>query len=1193
MEKYYEFRYIETSSVQSSPQQIFDEREDQTTLLQFLQKQDRVILLGNPGVGKTTELRNLFDHIWEKIDETGEVPLSLNLKNFRKPHTIEDLIRFPDWQTLSSIVFIFDGLDEIADIQDFISELEIFMIKFSHLNFKFVLSCRTNIYEKYLIDITGFETVYLKSLTEVQIKNILKNKYDITILPEKLDKYYSNIQTPFNLDLFAKYYLENNSFPTSVKESWELFINGEVEKAREVLLKRFQISRIEILKALEEIAITNELMQQNIISEEDLFKILGSKGNDIFQELPFIEKNSSQDSFVFRHKNYQEFFAAKYLSSLETNKILNFIKADDLNKIKPTLFNTTTFLLNILNDEKFMVVKDWLFRNDIEVLFYADEDRLSSDFKNEIFENFYNEYCIEKTFWLSHNGRVNTNILAKFASFEFLVSEILNSAILERARLSALEVLSYKELSCDQIHTIKSIFITLLRNENTYFQSDVLRAIKTLDFQRTDQEFLDTVIEIVKDSKDKDVSHQIIALLNSSHWLENNIDTLLAVVKNHFYGKKDNTIRGTEQLIASIILKTKDKELFLNLFKMLFDDHSHIRINNIYFTDFDSKLINKIKTFNADKEFKIKLVEYIFSHEYSIMRYDVLDKIVNESGIDEEIILHILNEHNFSRNILYTINKFLSKDSVDLIVSQYKNGEIKFQNDDDIASLRNWLSHNNLDLARYLENKFTEAGYNFKVPLITKEERDKELKNYEEFREKNFKLVFDKIELLKEIDSYFNINEITTLNRNLFLKLLWKWYDDTGYHGLQYTIHTVLEQSFFYKVEVNVETISNLLEDEFFYLSVIKAVLNHHSSKNLVIESNEINLIKKLTNQLYNNIDFENVVRFTSDDNDRFNTTKNYEFIKILLHFDYELQIIQNQNFYLKALEYGNLTGVYENKDSDYFNHMKERIGDVEEFNSQVIINLNYKRLSYIAQRDHILYAVENNLNECFEKVGEIIKSDKYLYNQFDILENYTKKLLNPLPFLKSCCSDINSYLCWESIKIIKNNNLDNNYVMEVAREYLKSEEMGHADQAVNILFYLNQDDALCNYNKIIQKLIAQQGDECSGFSPKDVLNYNHLNELDTYKDLFNIIYVELTHGAFYLHRSREFFQSLTINLSNIDEGYKSLIEILNKIKNSIESRDPRTYYVNNLIEICENSYLKRKSPKKSLDEVISILKNE
>lgn len=1193
MEKYYEFRYIETLPLVSNSQHIFDESVDQITLLQFVEKQDRVILLGNPGVGKTTELINLFDHIWENIDETGEVPLSLNLKNFRKPHTIEDLIAFADWKTLPSVVFIFDGLDEIADIQDFISELEIFMVKFSHLNLKFILSCRTNIYEKYLIDITGFETVYLKNLTEVQIKNILKNKYDITILPEELDKYYSNIQTPFNLDLFAKYYLENNSFPTNVKESWELFINGEVEKAREVLIKRFQISRIEILKALDEIAITNELMQQNIISEEDLFKILGSKGNDIFQELPFIEKNSSQNSFIFRHKNYQEFFAAKYLSNLETEKILDFIKADDLNKIKPTLFNTTTFLLNILEDKKFTIVKDWLFSNDIEVLFYADEDRLQPNFKNEIFENFYNEYCIEKTFWLSHNGRVNTNILAKFASFEFLVSQILNSAILERARLSALEVLSYKELSPDQINTVKSIFTTLLSNENTYFQSDVLRAIKTLDFQKTDQEFLNTVIEIVKDSKDKDVSHQIIALLNSSHWLENYKYTLLAVVKNHFYGTRDNTIRGTEQLIASIILKTTDKGLFLNLFQMLFDDHSHIRIDNIYFTDFDSKLINKIKTFNTDKEFEVKLLEYIFSHEYSIMRYKLLEKIVNESDMDEEIILHILNEHNFSRNILYTINKFLSKNSVDLIVSQYKNEEIKFQNDDDIESLRNWLSNNNLDLARYLENKFTEAGYNFKVHLVTEEERDKEHKNYEEFRAKNFKLVFNKIELIKEVQAYFHINEITALNRNSFLKFLWKWYDDTGYHGLQYTIHTVLEQSFFHKVEVTPEIISHLLEDEFFYLSVIKAVLNHHSSRNLVIDNIERNLIKKLTNQLYDKIDFENVVRFPSDDNDRFNTTKNYEFIKILLHFDHELQIIQNKDFYVQALEYGNLTGVYENKDSDYFIHMQERIGDVEEFNRKVIYNLNNKRLSYIAQRDHILYAVENNLNECFEKVGEIIKSDKYLYNQFDILENYTKRLVNPLPFLKECCSDITSYLCWESIKIIKYNNLDNNYVMEVAREYLKSEEMGHVDQAVNILFYLNQNDALYNYNKIIQKLIAQQGDECSGFAPKDVSNYNHLNELSIYKDLFNIIYVESTHGAFYLHRSREFFQSLTMNLSNIDEGYKSLIEILNKIKNNIKSRDSRTYYVNNLIEICENSYLKRKSPKKSLDEVISILKNE
>jgi hypothetical protein len=40
--------------------------------------------------------------------------------------------------------------DEIAEIQDFISAFEVFCLSNRILNIKYVISCRTNIYEKYL-----------------------------------------------------------------------------------------------------------------------------------------------------------------------------------------------------------------------------------------------------------------------------------------------------------------------------------------------------------------------------------------------------------------------------------------------------------------------------------------------------------------------------------------------------------------------------------------------------------------------------------------------------------------------------------------------------------------------------------------------------------------------------------------------------------------------------------------------------------------------------------------------------------------------------------------------------------------------------------------------------------------------------------------------------------------------------------
>jgi hypothetical protein len=97
------------------------------------------------------------------------------------------------------------------------------------------------------------------------------------------------------------------------------------------------------------VAFVNELMQQNQINEDYLSELIERDYKPVFEELPFLDKLPHSANFVFRHKNYQEFFAAKFLSEKEADEIISIIKInDEINKTKPSLFNTITFLLNIL-----------------------------------------------------------------------------------------------------------------------------------------------------------------------------------------------------------------------------------------------------------------------------------------------------------------------------------------------------------------------------------------------------------------------------------------------------------------------------------------------------------------------------------------------------------------------------------------------------------------------------------------------------------------------------------------------------------------------------------------------------------------------------------------------------------------------------------------------------------------------------
>ena len=153
--KYYEPRFIKNSK--NNIELLFSEEESKQTLLDLSKNNDKIVLLGNPGIGKTTELLLLFEKLWELKDVELNFPFFINLKNFRLSTEFEDLILFEEWKELPSITFILDGLDEISNINDFISELKIFLKKYEDKKINVVISCRTNIYEKYIVKIFGFK----------------------------------------------------------------------------------------------------------------------------------------------------------------------------------------------------------------------------------------------------------------------------------------------------------------------------------------------------------------------------------------------------------------------------------------------------------------------------------------------------------------------------------------------------------------------------------------------------------------------------------------------------------------------------------------------------------------------------------------------------------------------------------------------------------------------------------------------------------------------------------------------------------------------------------------------------------------------------------------------------------------------------------------------------------------------------
>lgn len=1189
---YYELRYIENSAVDSGAFSLFDESENRRTLVDFINQHDKIFLLGNPGIGKSTELKHVFDNVWENINEQQLVPILINIRSFRLTSKLEELIPSEEWQEFPSVLFIFDGLDEIANIQDFISELENFIFKYKHLKIKYLVSCRTNIYEKYLIEIDHFEVVYLKYLSVVQIQSILKNKYSLDINDSEIESLESVLQTPFHLDLFAKYHIENGNFPVTLEKSLEIFIASEAKRAKEKLFKRFTTSESQILSSCKKVAISAELMQRNSLSESELFQILEGNLIDVFQELPFIEINDSK--FNFRHKIYQEYFAAKYISELDFDEIIELIAADELNKVKPALFNTVTFLLNVLEGKKFELLRDWLLQNDIELLFFADDNRLTAQLQNQVFKTYYEDLCINKTFWLNNNGKIKTDILAKYADFEFLLDEIKNDERLERSRVSLIEILPYKILSLEEQTIVKDLYRELFHNKKTsdFFKSEILRAIKISEYYKDDSTFWNEILELSIYSDDNAISHQLISIFSNIPDNERDNNNLLQIVKNHFKPQKDRVIRGTEQIVGNIMLQTYDAAFFLELIKILFDDTKTLKIESIYSLNFKEELIKKIQEFSKDSDFKNSFLKFCFANDARLFNQeDFLSLVINSIGISSDEMLSLITDPKVQERSLYSLSRFFTESSINVVSQAFSNDELEFADDKNIQSIRNWMSHYNRDLALLWQQKFLDNGYKFSELLYSDQQINEFKENFDIFRKRNFDILFDRDEFKKEIQAFFVSNEIDEIEQPEFQKLFWRWYEVTGYHGLSYSIHILIEKAFQSHKKLTAELLISLLDNEYIHLSVIKSILTHNSAAGYALSEHEKKVLTELANKLETQIDYENAVILHSTEDERFSITKHQKYIETLLFFDVRFNILRSDNFYLNVLDKGNLIGspIY-NENGNFVNFIKSRIADSSKINDKVVSNINSANLLYTAKKDHFEFALVNNLEQSFPQIGKEIVEENLLFYNSNLLELFLEKIEAPKEYLKSLCNDEKSHICWKAIKLLKEKYPDNDFCLQIARKYLATDSTDYIDKAVNILFYLNQKDSLFHYNKVLDKMIELEYDS-RGFLPMDTSNYSQLTELELIETLFYKIFVDKNFGHFYLHQSREFMRVLVAVFGGFKEGYEHLKPILFKIKEDAKGKDGHSFYINHLIEIFENAYLKVNSKEVSIEEVINVLK--
>ena len=1164
---------------------------------EILKENKHIVLLGHPGIGKTKELEYLFQKLWKEKSNSGIIPFFLNIRNFRSTTKFEDLIKYKNWKDFDNIYLFIDGLDEIPNIQDFISALENFIEDNEDKNFKIVVSCRTNIYEKYIVDIQSFKYFYLDNLNDYQIKSILKNNFDISINIKDLNKFRIFLENPFNLNLFGNFYNEHGKFPDTISEAFQLSISKELNLLnKEKFAKSEIIDTVHVLNILEKIAITNELMQRNFILEDDVYAMIGKVEKGDFEKISFIEKMPDNKLYIFRHQNYQEFLAADYLSNLDADKIIELIKIESVNKTKPALFNTISFLLNILDGAKFKQIKDWLIHNEPEILFLAEPERIDPQLRRDTFIRYFDETSIQKTFWIGKNNRFSLERISKFADIDYLLEIINDEKNIFRTKTSAYTILSLAELG-EKRDSVKQILQEKLfcGKEDEKMVHEILRVAKSQKFHINYPNFLEEIIDFFKHSYDPEINHQIISMLNDFE----NIDDYFSVLSNCLYKLyeikpervRDNTIRGTNWILEKLILRIQNNDNFMQIIRILFDSNFDLSLSDFYDKNFQFEFFEKIKRISErDKTFLGRLINLLLVCDRHIFyREDMIIKLLNESEDKNLVFKDLLEKHGISSSVMRILEITFTEDNLDYLIELYSRKGIKFSDNYTLESFRNYISHTNFELAHKLEQKLLQIGYAFDKPLTTFEEKEQNNKRIEKHRQDNWDILFEKEKLLQKIEKVFIENQLQEINWVQICDITYQRFDNENFYNFENIGEIAIRGIVRDNDTQTFESIKHILEDDYVLLALIKEKLDSRNHENFNISESQKEFIKDKCLKISEEFDYNKVLKFKGNNNESYSLFHNYNVLKILYFFDKEFGISYSKDFYLNTLRYCNV-GNLSNNDSNIFDYIKEKVNDIDIFNQQVITNINEDNLDDFSLRTHIDYALENKLEKTYSKIEKFILEEGY--STKDFMERFIKLIPDKVSFLKKCCANVDSYLCWGAVKVLQNEGKEFEFIKNIAEDYLQSEKTDYIANALNVLFYLNSENALQQYHEaVLKKEVQNDLSKPDGYSIESLINYTNLNELQYLEPFFEKFY-DPKNVDFDYHYSKAFFNNLVVNLSKTKDGFNSIQPILSKIKDQHKNDESKLFYINHIIEDSQNSYYENLAKPLNLQQTKRLIDN-
>ena len=761
-------------------------------VVSIIEQNNRIALLSDAGVGKTTELRQIAWHFSQ--DKSPFYPFFVSLNKYVNQRLSELLPHY--WSEIpeNQLLIILDGLDEIEskNRNDAIRQIELFSER--HPKSKIIVSCRTNFYkaetEQLSGTLGGFSSYVLLDLEGPEIEKYMETKlgkqahasFKKTIFANQLQDL---LKIPFYLTRLVELFEANKTLPRSKAEIFEQLLIARIELDVRHFRTTIELDekRKTIIETLERLALGMEVLGKTYITNYEYQELIPDESFRTLIKHCTVWKKTEGDTVAwqFEHKSFQEYLAARVLSRQSLQMVKHFISFEpDYQKVIPSWVNTLSFLLGISSD---YALFEWILDSEPESIVKLEPDKIETNTRIRIFKEIFNNYKT-KQIWIP-SDRFRHSELARFGRskeiIDFLLTE-LDTATHYTTLCNTIELLGYFEIPHSQRQHVGQLLVkySLDGNAGEMVQNRALIALASLKLNS--QEVINQIVPALRSSNSDWVRYGLYYFLHTSDYLDENIEVFLEGIKHvrfHPSIEGEETRLGDEHWHLKIgIEKARSPKAIMEIFtyfrehpKDLDDAYFEKSISIIAENAADSYPEEPLLFDSAMDLFTTLLSAYLEKEAKQFTRF------FDKTDTRLQAFQKVFEQRSGNENYLVILATLADSKCLEFFVQQYEEGKIS---DRDVWAFQSYLGWKNNDLyLPFNEIINKKSGNKFVLPPVrdfNKERRQR--------RQRDIDSLFDKQAFLNEIKLIFDTEQKQSFTKDELLDIRTHRWDNPYFSDL-------------------------------------------------------------------------------------------------------------------------------------------------------------------------------------------------------------------------------------------------------------------------------------------------------------------------------------------------------------------------------------------------------------------------